>query len=534
MREGKKSRGQLMLKLIVFTFAPVIWATNSALTVDSVVTLPPLEIDYEQSGSIQPKHSSEIPGTGWGLGRWSVGGETMDRDYTLFSEWRPYLGKLGAKAVRLQSGWAKTEKIQGEYSWGWLDTIVDGCVSQSVEPWMTICYANPVYGGGIKLHTDPKEIMEREDAWAAWKAYVDALVRRYADRIRIWEIWNEPPKEGYVDFFIGTAEVIRNIQPNSTIVGYHTIDKQLKEQGKLDLYDGHTFHGYPENPDEGNKDRLLRGHKLNGEFLSLQGETGCPSEYGGFGMLGKKDWLSELTQAKWNLRRMLLYAGRGEPANLFAIMDMKYRNTEVDTFVEVRDFNYKGLIKANPDRSVHHLKQAYYAAQHLFTLFDETLVNVTSNGFDFTAAGREEGQHLAIVPLKKNGSDNIAVSVWFNYEIPKEEIVPRELTLTFKECTFTDPVYVDIRTGAIFEIPAEDWDSDKAGDSSTFRDIPIYDSPVTILERSIIQPHVGARSPSFDRISPTKRTRFSFHYTPGKTPVLEFNSQNRHRATIYA
>ena len=42
--------------------------------------------------------------------RWSIGVETMDRDYAEFSKFRKYVGQTGVGYGRLQSGWAKTEK----------------------------------------------------------------------------------------------------------------------------------------------------------------------------------------------------------------------------------------------------------------------------------------------------------------------------------------------------------------------------------------------------------------------------------------
>ena len=40
---------------------------------------------------------------------WSVGVETMDRDYARFPEFRQFVGETGVGYGRLQSGWAKTE-----------------------------------------------------------------------------------------------------------------------------------------------------------------------------------------------------------------------------------------------------------------------------------------------------------------------------------------------------------------------------------------------------------------------------------------
>ena len=47
--------------------------------------------------------------------KWSVGCETMDRDYADWNAYKHLLEPLGAKHGRLFSGWAKTEQEKGKY-----------------------------------------------------------------------------------------------------------------------------------------------------------------------------------------------------------------------------------------------------------------------------------------------------------------------------------------------------------------------------------------------------------------------------------
>ena len=59
-------------------------------------------------GSIRPVPAREIQGSDlW------IGGEVLDRDLCSYDAYKSYLGELGAKKIRLQSGWAKTEREQG-------------------------------------------------------------------------------------------------------------------------------------------------------------------------------------------------------------------------------------------------------------------------------------------------------------------------------------------------------------------------------------------------------------------------------------
>jgi len=57
-------------------------------------------------------------------------------------------------------------------------------------------------------------------------------------------------------------------------------------------------------------------------------------------------------------------------------------------------------------------------------------------------------------------------------------------TFTIAKGTFTEPVWVDLITGGIHEIPAEQIARD--GDKLTFKDIPVYDAPTLIADKSLV------------------------------------------------
>ena len=52
---------------------------------------------------------------------WSVGSETLDRDYADFEQYRQYMKETGVGYARLQSGWAKTEQEKGKYDFSWIE-----------------------------------------------------------------------------------------------------------------------------------------------------------------------------------------------------------------------------------------------------------------------------------------------------------------------------------------------------------------------------------------------------------------------------
>lgn len=101
------------------------------------------QISYTKTAKIKPRSSHEIAASPWG-----IGGETMDRDYTIFKNWQQYLAPTGAKKIRLQAGWGKTDSADGAYHFHWLDEIVDGVIEAGVEPWLQTSYGNLAYEGG--------------------------------------------------------------------------------------------------------------------------------------------------------------------------------------------------------------------------------------------------------------------------------------------------------------------------------------------------------------------------------------------------
>jgi len=60
---------------------------------------------FEFLGRIRPRHAREILSSNW-----SIGTETLDRDYWEYDKAKNYLGLFGAKKARIQGGWAKCEK----------------------------------------------------------------------------------------------------------------------------------------------------------------------------------------------------------------------------------------------------------------------------------------------------------------------------------------------------------------------------------------------------------------------------------------
>lgn len=459
------------------------------------------DINFPETGKIQPRSSHEIAASPW-----SVGGETMDRDYTVFENWQEYLAPLGAKKIRLQAGWEKCETQKGVYEFEWLDEIIDGVIASGVDPWLQTSYGNAIYGSEAKLGGGMPRSEEALDAWDNW---VRAMAKRYAGRVKIWEVWNEPdihpektPAEEYAKLFIRTAEIIKQEIPDAAIYALSLafpgkpeyIDDFLaflKERDKLHLVDEITFHGYYFLPAQAyqppyrlNEKEIVFSplilhdvvKKYSSDITLRQGEQGAPSVQGSSGALGKWEW-TELKQAKWLLRRMLSDWGHGIPASYFGIMDMNYAYGKGDMF---NTMNTKGLIKANEDRTVAYLKPSYSAFQHLSSVFDFTLEPVQNYSYQC-----QSERELSVYGFSHFLSGFQAVAFWFCDEWPTDSLETTNLDFTFPGGNFTRPVLVDLRTGIVYEIPDKNYQ--KNGTHYTFKNIPVYDSPILIIEESLLK-----------------------------------------------
>jgi len=142
----------------------------------------------EAVGKVGPRPSIDVAASPL-----SVGFETLDRE--MFDPGRTYgpLSLLGVKWARAQTGWARTERAKGEYDFAWLDSVVDSLLKIGIKPWFNLGYGNRLYTpdapGVSAVGWAP---LNSDEAKQGWVAYTRAIAEHFADRVKHWEIWNEP------------------------------------------------------------------------------------------------------------------------------------------------------------------------------------------------------------------------------------------------------------------------------------------------------------------------------------------------------
>jgi hypothetical protein len=462
-------------------------------------------IDLPYLGSVKPRSTSEI-----GSSNWLLGCETMDRDFTDYDQFKEYIAPLGIKRLRMQAGWDKTETVKGQYDWAWLDHIINDAHKRGFKPWLQTSYGNHNYpdGGGSNLGAGVPTSREALEAWDRW---VEALVQRYKDKVVDWEVWNEPnfgdnlenTPEKSAAMNIRTIDIIKRIQPEAKVSGLalghiglayaDAFFKILAEKKKIRLFDNFTYHDYTYNPDS-HYPRVMQLRAVLDKYAPdiplRQGENGAPSSPGfGRGALGDYAW-SELTQAKWDTRRMLGDLGHDIETTVFGIIEMAYTNGPINRL------NYKGIIKSDSLKRAIRPKMAYYAIQNVTALFDHSLQRIThveaSHNRSFIPADKTHmvytqstDRSLAVYAYQHKDSKKQLYTIWMDDFIPVESNATRKLTFTFANGNIDQPVYVDIITGGVYAIPASQWK--KTGDVCTFTDIPIYDAPILIADKSLVK-----------------------------------------------
>ena len=493
-----------MKAVIVLAAGAVALGTQAAveLSTASDRVESPLCVNMRRVGTLAPRSVRDIRSSNW-----TIGCETLDRDYANFDEYKRFLPPLGIKKIRLQAGWAKCEKEKGKYDFAWLDGPVDFALSNGISPMLETDYGNPIYagGGGWDLAGG---FPTSDEALAAWDAWVDALSKHFSGRVADWAMWNEPdcgtPKKtpaAIAAFNVRTAKIIRRNVPGARIAGLSLsrteadfVEKCLKEMGEdVKLFDAVIYHGYAQAP-ESSYDQVAELKavlaKYNPAAKLRQGENGCPSEMARRFALSRVPW-SEYSQAKWDMRRMLGDLGHDVESSVFTICDFNRTGREI---------NLKGLLRANEEKEVIAVKRAYYAVQNVVSVFDDTLTRVADAGFTTKDASvchyeyrKADGARvfvfwtcadgLVIVdnPKSTTGEKMLAVS----YVRPGDDFTTRPHVFKWTGEPLKEPVWVDLFTGAVYEFPKAN--VCVSAKSTRYINVPVYDSPCLLAERSALK-----------------------------------------------
>lgn len=148
--------------------------------------------------------------------------------------------------------------------------------------------------------------------------------------------------------------------------------------------------------------------------------------------------------------------------------------------MESPERNTKGLIESDLNRKFVGLKQSYYAYQHVTSIFDRSLKRIQN--YPYAA---ESDSSLSVFAYQSANFNRQIVAIWMDSQTPGNSNKKTLTTFDFPEGNFKDPVLVDLRTGKVYEIPKESIIHEN-GTHYKFEYIPIYDSPILIMDKSLV------------------------------------------------
>ena len=454
------------------------WKEKPCVTWKSLNELKP---GLKEIGRLAVRDAKDIKSSNW-----SIGCETMDRDYADWNAYKSFLAPLGVKHGRLFSGWAKTEQEKGKYDFTWLDPQVREMAAMGIRPWICLSYGNPVYGSDFRLGMRVKQVTENPEAFEAWLRYCTACVERYKDVVDEWEVWNEPFGQGaeYAELYLRTARAIRAVQPEAKIRvtamifpgDYRKVLDRVRNENALDLVSRVMYHPYHDNPDKSYAilaeplRRLVKSY--SGSIDVMQGEVGCPAQLEFAHALNKIEW-TEYSQAKWNLRRAVGDAVRAIPSNVFTMIDLQY------TFM-LQSF---GMLRSNTLKEVVYRRPSYFAMQNIFSYLDDEAVPygvVTNAGFTITRRADPRDTAARRLTCARFTRFGRAVRFyWFSDSRPSNRLDVARVTLEIPG-RIVRPVWVEMITGRIFEFDAGNVRYQNG--KTVLTDVPMWDSPVMIAE----------------------------------------------------
>jgi len=118
-----------MVRMLGVCLASSAFADGPAIDPSPDRVATDLQPGLARIGTIKPRSTFEIESSNWTLGC-----ETVDRDFTDYHAYKHYLAPLGIKKIRFQGG-AKCEKTRGVYDFKWLDDIVADAKSRGLRFW---------------------------------------------------------------------------------------------------------------------------------------------------------------------------------------------------------------------------------------------------------------------------------------------------------------------------------------------------------------------------------------------------------------
>ena len=227
----------------------------------------------------------------------------------------PVASACGAGIVRIDFNWFNIETSQGNYDFARFDQLIDEAVSRNLTVLATVGYTPAWASSG---NGDGEDTLNDVPNPGLYEAFVTTAVQRYSDRVKHWELWNEPNLDGffeggmddYVDLILlpGSAAVHANcsdckvLGPDVATIGddYDDWMNAAFERGGdgIDIVSAHIYSGFTDlgaaTTDATFYSKLENHRKLYiGETVVYEDPLSIRECMTAHGMSGKPLWMTE-------------------------------------------------------------------------------------------------------------------------------------------------------------------------------------------------------------------------------------------------
>ena len=156
------------------------------------------------------------------------------------------------------------------------------------------------------------------------------------------------------------------------------------------------------------------------------------------------------------------------PSSIFTIIDLVYPNMQ-------QSF---GLLRGNLLKQPVYKRPSYHGVQNLASVLTaDTFADTTLTVSASTA------RKISCVGLSREGKV-VGAMLWYGADVPSSSLEWDSLNLTIHGLAMEDPVFVEPVTGRVYEIPV--LRGCKGPDYIKFHDFPLWDCPVLVVERNVI------------------------------------------------
>lgn len=270
---------------------------------------------------------------------------------------------MGATWLRFSYDWRSTEVAKGEYNWEYTDYMLRDAKQRGFKILYILAYPPDFWSSTGGSNGVPDK--------GAWMRYVDAITKRYADWVDVWEVWNEPnldiffkgTAKQYIDIVLKPASpIIRENAPNSKIAApglAHLGDmikwlKELKRYNALDTFDIVSHHLYSRSRPADFKRMMLKSSWGSPSVLKAMQEAGLTdkdfwlTEYG----CDQNETHSEGANANclFNMTKILMEIGWVKGLFIYALQDAGWALINEDLSPKASVARVRTLFKQPPLR----------------------------------------------------------------------------------------------------------------------------------------------------------------------------------------